>query len=99
MFDCIIYGPLVPFDSVSIPCQHTELQLPSDSQQHTLTIKCDSAPERTLAVGGGVRRAVEWVGGVEAGSEELTDTARSTLEEVRENCATLDELDPDNKCE
>ncbi|KAK4321731.1 hypothetical protein Pmani_007472 [Petrolisthes manimaculis] len=76
---------------------YTELYLPNDSEHHTLTIKCDSAPERTLAVGCGVRRAVEWVGGVEAGSEELTDTARSTLEEVRENCSTLDELDPDNK--
>ena len=73
------------------------MSLPLD-KEHSITLSLTGQPTRSLTVGQGAARALEWVANMEECGEELSDTTRSTLEEVKENCTTLDELDPDNKC-
>uniref|UniRef100_A0A0P4WBN3 Geranylgeranyl transferase type-2 subunit alpha n=1 Tax=Scylla olivacea TaxID=85551 RepID=A0A0P4WBN3_SCYOL len=73
-----------------------DLSLPLD-KEHSINLSQTGQPTRSLMVGQGVARALEWVANMEVCGEELSDTTRSTLEEVKENCTTLDELDPDNK--
>ena len=68
------------------------------AKEHNITLSLTGQPTRQLVVGEGAARAMEWVATLEVCGEELSDTTRSTLEEVKENCTTLDELDPDNKC-
>ncbi|KAG7172086.1 Geranylgeranyl transferase type-2 subunit alpha-like [Homarus americanus] len=73
-----------------------ELNL-SSVEAHTISLIIDPSMTEMLNVGEGSTQAIEWVTTLEVGGEELSDTARSTLEEVKDNCVTLDELDPGNK--
>lgn len=67
-------------------------------KEHKISFSLAAQPTRSLVVGQGAAQAMEWVATLEVCGEELSDTTRSTLEEVKTNCTTLDELDPDNKC-
>lgn len=73
-----------------------KLQLSSD-EAHAVQININSSMKKTLSVDVGSTQAIEWVTALDVCGEELSDTTRSTLEEVKENCVTLDELDPGNK--
>lgn len=66
-------------------------------KEHKISFSLAAQPTRSLMVGQGAAQAMEWVATLEVCGEELSDTTRSTLEEVKTNCTTLDELDPDNK--
>lgn len=77
--------------------QAADLLLPQD-KEHKINFSQAGQPTRSLVVGQRAARAMEWLATLEVCGEELSDTTRSTLEEVKTNCTTLDELDPDNKC-
>lgn len=77
--------------------QAADLSLTLD-KDHKISFNLAGQPTRSLIVGQGAAQAMEWVATLEVCGEELSDTTRSTLEEVKTNCTTLDELDPDNKC-
>ncbi|KAK7086553.1 hypothetical protein SK128_010526 [Halocaridina rubra] len=74
----------------------TKLVLPAN-ESTKIEILRNSSDRKTIIIPAGATHLVEWVTGLEVGGEELSDLTRSTLEEVKENCVTLDELDPDNK--
>ncbi|XP_045610595.1 geranylgeranyl transferase type-2 subunit alpha [Procambarus clarkii] len=87
------YSPICEqFSSVWV----AKLQL-SLEEAHTVIMNISSSMKKSISVDVGPTQAIEWVTALEACGEELSDTTRSTLEEVKENCVTLDELDPGNK--
>ncbi|XP_066958376.1 geranylgeranyl transferase type-2 subunit alpha [Macrobrachium rosenbergii] len=74
----------------------TKLNLPS-SEDSSITLSRSGLEEKTVTVPAGSTHFVEWMTELGVCGEELSDLTRSTLEDVKENCVTLDELDPDNK--
>ncbi|XP_037796273.1 geranylgeranyl transferase type-2 subunit alpha-like [Penaeus monodon] len=61
--------------------------------EHSIAISFNSCSKKSLTVSPGATSVV-WMTELE---EDLTGLTRSTLEEVKQNCITLDELDPGNK--
>ncbi|XP_068245709.1 geranylgeranyl transferase type-2 subunit alpha [Palaemon carinicauda] len=67
------------------------------SEAISITVTRSESEKTSITVPAGSEHYVEWVTELGVCGEELSDLTRSTLEEVKENCVTLDELDPDNK--
>lgn len=67
------------------------------TEARSIEVARSPSEKKTVIVPAGSTHFVEWVTDLEECGEELSDLTRSTLEEVKENCVTLDELDPDNK--
>lgn len=74
----------------------TKIELLS-TEAHSITVNINDSMCKTLSITPGLTHTIEWVTSLEVCGEELSDMTRSMLEEVKENCVTLDELDPYNK--
>ena len=73
------------------------MNIPSN-EASSITVERIDCGKETFEVPANSSSFSKWVGELGVGGEELSDLTRSTLEEVKENCVTLDELDPGNKC-